>query len=286
MPPGTFGYPRVSRNGKTVAYEVDSGNQSAIWIYPLSSSIAPRQLTIMGSNRYPAWSGDERVAFQSDREGDLGIWWQRADGIGPAERLTKAEKGVSHIPDSWSRDGQTLSYTEIKSDSSSSIWTLSLHDRKPTLFAQLPSSRLSNSVFSPDDRWIAYQTIDNTGVSFQVDVQRYPPGDRYQLPKDGTEHHALFSPNGKELFYVRGAGQLNAVSISTQPSFAFSSPVSVPMGSFRTLPPNEVRDYDILPDGRLLGVVLPGQTPSGPATQQIQVVLNWFEELKQRVPVR
>lgn len=285
MPLGSFGYPRVSKNGKTVAYQVDAGNQSAIWIYPLSSSIAPRQLTITGSNRYPVRSGDERVAFQSDREGELGIWWQRADGSGPVERLTKAEKGVSHIPDSWSRDGQTLSYTEIKSDSSS-IWTLSLHDKKPTLFAQLPSSRLSNSVFSPDDRWVAYQTIDNTGGSSQVDVQRYPPGDRYQLPKDGTEHHPLFSRLGKELFYVRGAGLVAVVSISTQPSFTFSSPVPVPIGSFRTLPPNDVRDYDILPDGRLLGVVLPGQTPTGPAAQQIQVVLNWFEELKQRVPVR
>ena len=41
------------------------------------------------------------------------------------------------------------------------------------------------------------------------------------------------------------------------------------------------------PDGRILGVIAAGQTASGgPAAPQIQVVLNWFEELKARVPTR
>jgi len=51
----------------------------------------------------------QRVAFQSDREGDLGIYWQRADGTGTAERLTKADAGTEQWPDAWAPDGMRSS---------------------------------------------------------------------------------------------------------------------------------------------------------------------------------
>ena len=75
-------------------------------------------------------------------------------------------------------------------------------------------------------------------------------------------------------------------TITTQPSFAFSAPVPMPRGGAIGLGPTAQRNYDVMPDGRILGVVAAGQTQSaGSTTPQIQVVLNWFEELKQRVPV-
>lgn len=54
------------------------------------------------------WTPDsKRVAYQSDREKDLAVFWQPVDG-GPAERLTKPDPGTSHTPESWSPDGETL----------------------------------------------------------------------------------------------------------------------------------------------------------------------------------
>ena len=54
-----------------------------------------RRLTFGGNNRYPIWSPDgQRVAFDSDREGDRAIFWQKADGTDAAERLTRAEQGI------------------------------------------------------------------------------------------------------------------------------------------------------------------------------------------------
>ena len=53
--------------------------------------------------------------------------------------------------------------------------------------------------------------------------------------------------------------------------------------------PNGVRNHDIARDGRVIAVVPSGQTPSvtgAPAAPQIQVVLNWFEELKAKVPTK
>jgi serine/threonine protein kinase/Tol biopolymer transport system component len=285
LPPGSYEFPRVSRDGKRVAYGTEDGKEAIIWIYDLSGGTAPRRLTFQGANRYPLWSADgERVAFQSDREGDMGIFWQRADGNGPAERLTKPEKGKSHIPDSWSQDGQQLSFTAYHGNTAG-VWTLSLRDRKAAPFAESPSSFSEASMFSPDGRWVAYQS-NETG-NREVYVRPFPvSAAKYQIHSGSVsgDVHPLWSRDGKELAFSTGPGTFRAVNVTTEQGFTFSSPAPVPRGGLLGTP-NGPRNYDILPDGRYLGSVLPGQSQTA-AAPQIQIVLNWFEELKQRVPVR
>src|SRR5262245_35627383 len=124
VPPGLHDMPRLSPDGKRIAYRTVNGTDSAIYIHDLSRSAEPRRLTFAGHNRSPVWSADGlRVAFQSDRDGDLAIYWQRADGSDDAERLTKPEPATSHTPDSWSPQGDTLLYTMSK-DSVASVWSL------------------------------------------------------------------------------------------------------------------------------------------------------------------
>jgi eukaryotic-like serine/threonine-protein kinase len=95
LPPGSYEHPRVSPDGKRVAFGTDDGKEAIVWIYDLAGTTSMRQLTFGGRNRFPIWSADgQHVAFQSDREGDLGIFWQRADGTGAAERLTKPDQGT------------------------------------------------------------------------------------------------------------------------------------------------------------------------------------------------
>lgn len=94
----------------------------------------------------------------SDRDGDQGIFWQRADGTARAERLTTAEKDTLHIPASWSPDGTTLLFTvmTLAQAPTRSLWML--HDGKAAPFGDLrtsPTFALS-PVFSPDGRWVAY----------------------------------------------------------------------------------------------------------------------------------
>src|SRR5262249_13691233 len=79
LPPRPYANPRISPDGKRIAFGTDDGKEAIIWIYDLSGVTAMRQLTLVGSNRFPVWSADgQRVLFQSNREGDLGIFWQRA----------------------------------------------------------------------------------------------------------------------------------------------------------------------------------------------------------------
>jgi Tol biopolymer transport system component len=106
LPPRTYQSPRVSRDGKQIALGIGNDKGSDIWIYDVSGTSAVRRLTFGGKDRFPVWSADGRyVAFQSESEGDRAIFWQRADFSGTAERLTRPEPGISHVPESWLPQG-------------------------------------------------------------------------------------------------------------------------------------------------------------------------------------
>ena len=85
LKPGAYRSPRVSPDAKFVAFDSEDEKESVVWIYELSGASAMRRLTFEGKNRSPVWSADGlRVAFQSDREGDLAVFQQPADGSGTA----------------------------------------------------------------------------------------------------------------------------------------------------------------------------------------------------------
>ena len=283
LPPGSYSSPRVSPDGKRIAFGTDDGKDAAVWIYDLSGATAMRRLTFAGHNRFPVWSADgKHVVFQSDRDGDLGIFWTPADG-GNGERLTRADQGTSHVPESWSPTGGHFVYSN-STERDYSLWTFSMQTRKATPFDAVHSSNPTGAVFSPDGRWVAY-TITEQGRT-TVAVQPFPPtGTKYQLfsgPNDGP-HHAVWSPNGNALFYNPRAGGFESVSVTTQPTFAVGNPVPVPR-PFSTGGPSVRRPFDITPEGKFVGLANPSLTDSSAET--IQVVLNWQEELKQRVPTR
>jgi hypothetical protein len=293
--PGPYQLPRMSPDGKWIAFGSDDGKEASIWIYDLSGASSMRRLTFegQGHNRFPVWSPDsQRVAFQSDREGDLGIFWQRADGTGTAERLTKADAGTAHIPESWAAggaDGERLLYNAGKGGTTT-LWVLSLKDRKAARFdtVESPAITLTGAVFSPDGRWLAYASREGRTRS-AVYVQPFPPtGAKYQISKNADDgHHPLWSPDGAELVFSPGPGRFDMVRVTTQPSFTFSeaTPMSLP---FQTNAPSVERPWDISPDGqRFLGLIDAAQSQAGaPAAPQIQVVLNWFEELKRLAPAK
>src|SRR5262245_27500571 len=222
LPPGPYSHPRMSRDGKHVAVAVDERRDAYIAIYDISSAAALRRLTFEGKNQFPVWSGDSQwIAFQSDREGDRGIFMQRADGSsGKAERLTKPEPGVAQVPESWSPDGQTLIFS-AKRDATFSLWMLTLDTRKITPLGNVQSTVPTGAAFSPDGRWVAY-TVGATARGGGVYVEPFPPtGARYQVPKDLIDFHPAWSTTSAELFYIPSAIRLSVIPIRTQPNFSF-----------------------------------------------------------------
>ncbi len=294
VPPAAYREPRISANGKQLAVGTDDGKEAIVWVYDLDGASAIRRLTLGGRSLYPVWSPDGRqIAFQSDREGDAAIFVQRIDMSGAVERLTKPEQGVAHVPESWSPDGKHLLFSASRDGATFSLHVLSLLDRKTTTFNELTSARPINATFSPDGRWVAYTWAPRAEARPHIYVQPFPPaGTPYQISKETqtSPHHPFWSRDGKELYYIPGPTQLAVVTINTSSGFSFSEPVPLPRGAppFTEGGPTNTRQNDSAVDHRIVAIVnatVPGLSGSS-AEVPIRVVLNWFDELNARVPIK
>jgi Tol biopolymer transport system component len=291
LPAGAYATPRVSPDGKRLAFGNDDGKEGVVSIYDLSGTNAVQRLTFEGSNRFPVWAPDsKRIAFQSDRGGSAAIFSQPIDG-GSAEQLTRPDTGTSHEPESWSPDGETLLFTITRGDDVS-LWTLSLRDRTSAPFGGVQSSNPTGAVFSPNGRWVAYASTE--GPRTTIHVQPFPStGARYLLSAKGSPHHPRWSPDGSELFYNPRPRGLEVVRVTTHPTFGFGNPVIVPK-AFQGGPPASRTSYDITSDGKFVGLISAGQTEHVAeqtdhvlgSLKEIRVVLNWFEDLKTRASAR
>ena len=123
----------------------------------------------------------------------------------------------------------------------------------------------------------------------EVYVKPYPDMNQgtWQVSINGGDS-PLWSPNGRELFY-RSGDSFMAVEIETEPAFSSGKPAVLFKGTYATSPDGaQCVLWDIHPDGkRFLMVKPPGAIAddSGAiALPKINIVLNWFEELKERVP--
>ncbi len=281
LAPGAYAVPRISPDGTQVAVELDDGKDASIWIYDLSGATAPQKLPGTGSKRAPIWADRQRVAFQSEQENVGGIFVQRADGTGSVDRLTRADSGTSHVPESWSPNGETLLYAVTKGGHVS-LRMLSVRDKKDEPFGRIEAPEPIDAVFSPDGRWVAYDVAE-AGTA-HVYVAPFPLTDAPREVQGGR--NPFWAPDGSRLYYGPGPNSFSTVTFSTQPKVAFGSPAPAPRGGLGSPGPGARRNYDPDPrSGRILGLVA-GSTEAGATDPAIEVVINWTEELKRKVPVK
>ena len=112
-------------------------------------------------------------------------------------------------------------------------------------------------------------------------MQPFPgPGGKWQISTEGGAE-PVWAHSGRELFY-RNGDKMMAVDVAPQQSFSAGKPRVLFEGRYNTTATNAA-NYDVTADGQRFLMIQPAaETPT--ATSQIQVVLNWFEELKRRVP--
>ena len=275
-PPHSYLFPHLSPDGRRVAVSIIE-QESQTWLYDLSRETLSR-FTFEGSQNYNSvWTPDgKRVAFESNNSGVPNIFWQLADGSGGLERLTTSP--YINAPVSWSPDGQLLAFGEINTTAGQNVWILRMNDRKALPFHRTGSNE-NEPRFSPDGRWLAY--ISDESGRVEVYVQPYPgPGGKWQISTEGGTE-PVWNPNGRELFY-RNGDKMMTVDISTQPGFAASTPRMLFEGRYEQ-PPVPVHNFDVSPDGQRFLMLKPVEQEQAAPTK-INVVLNWFEELKQKVP--
>jgi len=285
LPAGSYGTPRISPDGKHLAFQNDGTEGPDIWVYDLDETAAMRRLTFGGQSRYPLWSADGlRVTYQTVRDGAGGIFWQRADGTGSIERLTTAASGSSHAPDAWSPAGDVLLYSVFSGRQEAAVWSLwmltAAHRKSAPVGNIIGSARL-NASFSPDGRWFAYDVTDSPDAR-AIFVEPFPvTGRKFQVASGVFSSAPAWAPSGKELFFA-AFQSLESVSVTTAPSLRFGSRALLPVRMVPDL--SDSRSYDVSRDGKTLVGILDDETTAS-RPEQIHVVLNWFQELEQRVPI-
>jgi serine/threonine-protein kinase len=151
--------------------------------------------------------------------------------------------------------------------------------RKAELFLRTPFNEAAPQ-FSPDGNWLAYVS-DESGRK-EIYVQPYPgPGGKWQISTEGGVE-PLWNRNGRELFY-RSGKKMMAVEIAIKPSFSAGTPKRLFEGQYQSLPTVSTPNYDVSSDGQRFLMLKPSEQAQS-AMLQINVVENWFEELKRRAP--
>ncbi|MGH9199712.1 MAG: protein kinase domain-containing protein [Vicinamibacterales bacterium] len=258
--------PRISPDGRRLLVAIDP-RPSQLWVFDLLRRTGIQIANSLGS----AWMPDsQRVTFAD--QGD--IYWRRADGGAPAERLFAREGGES--PHDWSRDGEVL----VFSDTTTNRFDIWMWPRggQPRALVATPAHELAARL-SADGRWLAYQS-DESGRQ-EIYVRPFPRVDDGKwLVSRGGGWSPAWSPSGRELFYLNGS-TLMAVPIQPGPGTALEIGVPAPLfdGPFDV----GANNFDVGPDGTYFVMI---EADSSARHTQVDVVLNWLEELKQRVPTR
>ena len=272
-PPGDGEIIDLSPDGQKLAVAM-VGATSDIWIYDVGRGTMTRLTSgEAGSSTFPIWTADgKRMVYRGTRVGFRNLFWRASDGTGLEQRLTTGEN--LQTAESVSPDGKWLTYRDLSPVTGNDIWLLSLEgERKAQPLVQTRFGE-GDSAISPDGRWLAYNS--NESGRNEVCVQPFPgPGAKTQISTEGGSQ-PKWARIGRELIF-RQNDKMMVVEITTTPAFSVGKAkllFEVALGDF----------YGVTRDGERFIGTQPVE-PEQPATQ-INVLLNWFEELKQKVPVK
>jgi Tol biopolymer transport system component len=269
--------PRFSPDGDKIAFTT-MGVESKLWIYDLKRATSS-PLTDEGIVYSSVWvpPDGERLVFAWQKTGGSNLYWQPADGSLPKERLTTS--GNNQFPGSFTPDGKTLAFVEIRPETGVDILLLNMESRE--VFPFLKSKAFEGfPEISPDGNWIAY--VSDESGRLEVCVRPFPgPGAKYQISNAGGIS-PIWSKNGSQLFYRNGTGnQVWVVDIRLEGGFSPSKPRLLFEKILTWGAPT--RNWDLWPEGK--GFLMLKQEDREPQpVKEIVLVENWFEELKRLVP--
>jgi serine/threonine-protein kinase len=273
---------RLSPDGRKLAVSTSSLTEHALWTLDLARGSLTK-VTSIGEASAPRWTPDgQRMAFFWLTDGVSQVAWQRSDGSLPPETLAR-----DLVPSSWSPDGRHLA--AVKDDD---LWVMTVGGGQPTVarVTETPEAEY-HPEFSPDGRWLAY-TSNATGRR-EVYLRPYPgPGPTIPVTVAGGTDPA-WNPQGGELLYLVMVPGLQAgnpwglrmMSVRIRdgrpghPRRLFDFTMDLGLGC---LP---VRCYDVTADGQGIVAIRPVPRDPPPPVTHINLVLNWVDELKAKVPV-
>jgi serine/threonine-protein kinase len=278
---GSFNAFALSPDGRRLAVGLGASTGALnVWIKQLDKGPLTR-LTFGGQDRRPVWSPDGHlVAFVRDTAGTSIVVARPADGSGPDRRLSRLDRQIQEV--AWSRDGRWL---VVRTDNSTTgagdiVGVRTSGDSTPVPLVFSPFTELHPAP-SPDGRWLAY-TSNESGTN-EVYVRPFPnTGDGRWQVSNGGGIEPRWSSNGRELFYLSGAGRLVAAQVAAGPSFAVTELRQLFDASGFTVDPFH-QTYDVTPDGRFFIFAAPRQSGAAARAPQIVQVDDWFADVRARL---
>jgi eukaryotic-like serine/threonine-protein kinase len=283
--PGLYRTLAISPDGKRVAFErADPQNfiNRNIWLFDLARGVTTRFTFDSGWDGNPVWSPDgSRIAFGGERTGIFDLYQKTSNLAGEDELVFKS--AAHKLPSSWSPDGRFLLF--YNATGPTHVWVLPLDgtaaDRKPF---PLEQSEFLQAVgrFSPDGRWIAYQSnesgkdeiyvrpFDASSAGGSSSTAGTRVAGKWMVSKDGGGV-PLWRHDGKELFYLSPTGMAMAVDVNTGGVFQ----AGIPKPLFKV--PSGLVYWDVASDGKRFLMPVPGASN---AAVPFTVVLNWQAGLK------
>jgi Tol biopolymer transport system component len=251
----------VSPDGRRIAVDPDGATQQIAILDFVRNTF--QRVTFEWDNASPLWTSDgTRLVFRSNAGGGLRrLYWQPADGTGLPEALSAGSR--DEIPTSI--HGNQLLYEDVDPETRTDIWITTLDDRtsRPLVRTRFDEG---GAQFSPDGRWVAYQS--NQSGSWEVYVQAVSGvGGRIQASQGGGVR-ALWHPGGKSLTYLSGYDMMR---VSFDPRGA---ELGLPVRLF-SLEPQDLL-LDVLPDGRFVVLRRAEMT----STSSLTILTNWFGHVR------
>jgi serine/threonine-protein kinase len=289
--PNIYSFPKISPNGNQVALSIeDPGNQNQeIFIWDEVRKILNKRTFDKSTDKLvPIWTPDgERIVYFSNHDSTTGgIYWRPANGTGEAEKLV-SNSDRRLIPYSFSNDGKILVMHEFVTTSNLDISILSMEDDGERKLLLQTEFNESQPKISPDNQYIAYVCDESDQKEIYVRPLLNEKKGKWQISQGGGTS-PLWSPDGKELFYLGLDNSVIAVDVEIKPIFEPGTPKILFQSKYVGFIYGEGTPWDIHPKGDRFIMIKP--PPGATATvatgpRKINIVVNWFEELKQRVPV-
>jgi Tol biopolymer transport system component len=279
---GDFNSSALSPDGKRLAVGAGlTAGGLSIYIKQLDHGPFSR-LTFGGQDRRPAWSPDGRlVAFIRDSGNGGNVYARRTDGSGADTLLARIDRPIQEI--TWSGDGRWL---VVRTDNGAAgagdlIGIRTNGDSTPVSLVATSFTEMHPAV-SRDGHWLAY-TSNESGTN-EVYVRPFPgaSGGRWQVSNGGGAQ-PVWSPDGRELYFLDGASQLVAAEIRTAPSFEvigrrpLFDAVRFVLDAFH-------QSYDVTPDGRAFIFARGRASTRASDLPRPVLVEHWFTDLRGRLP--
>jgi Tol biopolymer transport system component len=273
---GPYNHVELSPDGTRVAVDRldERAAQTDIWLVDVSTGTPTRFTFSPGRFRLARWAPDgARLVFSKDDQ-PFGLSLKLASGAGAEERLYDSTDQAGTFPDDWSPDGQSIVFRRLPPGTQGGLWLLSLSGQRQAKPVPQTEMRGTNGRFSPDGRWIAYESSESGRA--EVYVQPFPfTGAKWLISRNGGVR-PRWRRDGRELFYVTAEDRLAAVPIVVTETFQAGDPRELFDVSF-TPPSVNAYPYAVSADGQRFLVITPEETVSNAA---ISVVLNWASALR------